>query len=617
MLVPALRDIQERHGYLPAKELELTALRLGLPLYHIQEVASFFPHFRLKPPPAVGTGVCQSMSCHLRGAAEALREAEAACQPEIAAGRLEIKGVSCLGRCDQAPVICLDRHGQAAIHNHFQGGFEPRRFAADLVSLIQRALRGETLPQPLTPDPSPLSTGERGVSRREKPLWQIDTYDSRHGDAPPPYEAVRRFLRTGGPKAVLDALKTSGLVGMGGAAARTAKKWDDVLKAAGQPKYVVCNGDESEPGTFKDRELLLHTPHLVIEGLLIAGLTVGARHGYIYIRHEYPEQIAVVRRTLDEARRQVPEAFRRCELDVFVSPGAYICGEESALLEVIEGKRAQPRNSPPDIRTNGLFDKPTVVNNVETLAWVPAIVLRDQGQWYRDLSLRFFSISGDVHRPGVFEVPMMTTLGELIERHAGGLPEKWKLHAVAASGPSGGFLPCRLDAERLRSTFQSRLPALAARSRTEADRLSAIVAKLLPAEQDRLDIRQLPLDVGLFRAFDLALGAGIVVYGKPPGQCRRLLPLALNCLEFFAKESCGKCVPCRLGCQQLVHLAGSLRTERPPLEAIGTEVRSLARVMEATSICGLGRAASNPLTSFLDYFGDELPASPPPPEHTP
>ena len=305
-------------------------------------------------------------------------------------------------------------------------------------------------------------------------------------------------------------------------------------------------------------------------------------------------------------RKLVPEALRRCEVEVFVSPGAYICGEEVAFWKPLRVAAAQPRNSPPDIRTNGLFDKPTVVNNVETLAWAPAVILRDQGQWYRDTSLRFFSVSGDVQRPGVFEVPTSTTLGELLgAEFAGGMRPSHELHAVAASGPSGGFLPRFLDADRLRQAFQAKLASLTKRSKYEAERLDKVIARLLPAETKQLDVLELPLDVGLFRALDLALGAGIVVYGVEPGQRPRMLRHALNCLEFFEKESCGKCVPCRLGCQQLVHLAGKLN-DAGAKDIVGAAARNLALLMEATSICGLGRAASNPLTSYLDHFGDEL-----------
>jgi NADH:ubiquinone oxidoreductase subunit F (NADH-binding) len=250
------------------------------------------------------------------------------------------------------------------------------------------------------------------------------------------------------------------------------------------------------------------------------------------------------------------------------------------------------------------------VNNVETLAWVPAVVMRQEGKWYRDTSLRFFSVSGDVKTPGVHEVPITVTLGGLIDQCCGGLLPEHELHAVATSGPSGGFLPRLLNAGALRHAFAAKLPALTKRSPRDAERLSGLMERLLPEGKLELEVRELPLDVGLFRALDLALGAGIVVYGRGPKRTPRMLDQALNCLSFFAKESCGKCVPCRLGCQQLLYLAGRLKSGASSAANSAGTVRGLARVMETMSICGLGRAASNPLTSFLDYFGAELEGSP-------
>jgi NADH:ubiquinone oxidoreductase subunit F (NADH-binding) len=457
----------------------------------------------------------------------------------------------------------------------------------------------------------------------ERPLWQIDVYDDRHGAGYGPYDAVRNCLQQRDPEAILKALDAASLFGMGGAAARVGVKWRDVLKAHGDHKYVVCNGDESEPGTFKDRELLLHAPHLVIEGMLLAGLLLRAApgpadsapastdvSGYVYIRHEYGEQIEAVGKAIEEARKQVPEALTLCPLEVFVSPGAYICGEESALLEAIEGRRAQPRNSPPNIRTNGLFDKPTVVNNVETFAWVPAVMLREQGKWYAEQLLRFFSVSGDVQKPGVFESSVNCTLGELIDR-AGGMRDGMTLKAVAPSGPSGGFLPRYLrNVEEMRQALGRGLPSLEKRSKPEFERVKRFLEKGLPAGVDKLDIRQLPLDVALFRSLKLALGAGIVVYGEKAGEKVYMLDHARNCLEFFAKESCGKCVPCRLGCQQLVHLAEDLGDEAASDTArTAALARDLGQVMEATSICGLGRTAAKPLLTVLGYFGAEPPSA--------
>ncbi|HEX5272839.1 MAG TPA: NADH-ubiquinone oxidoreductase-F iron-sulfur binding region domain-containing protein, partial [Gemmataceae bacterium] len=439
------------------------------------------------------------------------------------------------------------------------------------------------------------------------PLWQLDVYDPRHGGTPPPpFEAVRRFMaaraedETKAGKALVSALRDAGLFGMGGAAARTFKKWEDVAQQPGDEKYVVCNGDESEPGTFKDREIFLHAPHTVVEGMLLAGLLTGARRGYIYIRHEYHEQVETVERAIRDAEKAVPEAAAACRLEVFVSPGLYICGEESALIEVIEGHRAQPRNKPPNLAANGLFGKPTLVNNVETFAWVPAILLRPtDGAWAGGNAWRFFSVSGDVARPGVFEVPVTTTLGDLINRLAGGMRDGLTFKAIAPSGPSGGFLPPRVPAGPLRELAATGIPALAKRDARASKRVQAFNDAVLTRCGESLDIFELPLDVQVFRTLGLSLGAGIVIYGEGAKRPLSVLDQARNCLDFFHKESCGKCVPCRLGCQQLAHLVDEVG-QRPAV--VAPAVRELARVMEATSICGLGRAAANPLISVLDYF---------------
>lgn len=595
MIVPALRDIQERYGYLPEEELEFLALRADVPLYRVQEVASFFPHFRLNEPPRVTVGICQSMTCHLRGAAGLLAGMQTAFRDEIEKKTLSIDGVSCLGRCDRAPVACISRHGptrEQCFHDHYGGNRGPE----DLRASIADVLAGGPPPPPDCGPPAAAAV---------RPLWQIDVYDPRHGGTYPPFAVVRQLLTDGTPQAVIDTLKAAGLVGMGGAAARTGKKWQDVRDAPGETKYVVCNGDESEPGTFKDRELLLWAPHLVVEGVLLAGLTLNAKQGYIYLRHEYRRQIETVRQAIRDAERELPEALRRFPLEVFVSPGAYICGEETALLEAIEGRRAQPRNTPPEIRTIGLFDKPTLVNNVETFAWLPATLLKDRGKWYKQAGLRFFSLSGDVQRPGVYEVSSQTTLGQLLREHAGGLSEGLSLQAVASSGPSGGFLPRRLRAAALQQALARNLPGLRERDQKTAARVQSFCDRVLPDGAADLDVLDLELDVALFRALDQALGAGIVVYGERPGKGSAMLGHALNCLEFFAKESCGKCAPCRLGCQQLVELASRLGDHPSPpdrLREIEPTVRTLAQVMEVTSICGLGRVAANPFLTFLDHF---------------
>ncbi|MBI3839276.1 MAG: SLBB domain-containing protein, partial [Planctomycetia bacterium] len=348
-------------------------------------------------------------------------------------------------------------------------------------------------------------------------------------------------------------------------------------------------------GTFKDREILLHKPYLVVEGVILAGLVLGATRGYIFIRHEYAAQIEALRRAIAEAEMQgvcgsqILGQNRSFSVEVVESPGGYICGEQGALIEALEEKRAQPRNRPPQLETNGLWNKPTLLSNVETFAWaVPIAILG--GSWYADQGLngckglRFFSISGDVKRPGAYEVPIGLPLGELLNRCAGGTLDGQPPAAVAPSGPSGGFLPVMLplDGKRLPDTLKATLPPGAT----------------------HLDILDLPLDLALFRQLGLMLGAGIVIYG----QGTDMLDQALNCAEFFRNESCGKCVPCRIGSQKLVEIAEQFahsRGKASDFDSARGIVRELALAMEMTSICGLGVAAPNPLISWMKYFRSE------------
>jgi formate dehydrogenase beta subunit len=403
------------------------------------------------------------------------------------------------------------------------------------------------------------------------------------------------------------ALWTANLLGMGGAGGRAYKKWSEVIAAGGERKYVVCNGDESEPGTFKDRELFLRVPHLVVEGVILAGLLVGAERGYIYIRHEYEEAIEAVRREIAWARQQglcgesILGTRLAFEVEVFVSPGGYICGEQTALIQAIQDERAEPRNRPPELQTNGLWNMPTVLNNVETLAWVPAVVTQGaaDGQWYADQGAakgykgaRFFSVSGDVNRPGVYEVPIGITLGELIDKHCGGIRGGRSLKAVALSGPSGGFLPPRLAAGLFKSAEAARnLQRLAGEGGTE------------------LDIRRLPLELGVTRGLGIMLGAAIVVYAEGAD----LVDQAVGCSQFYQAESCGKCVPCRIGSTKLVEIGQDLQGGKFTAAAIeslrdqqaGT-LAVLARAMGETAICGLGQIAANPLQTLLAHFPDDV-----------
>jgi NADH:ubiquinone oxidoreductase subunit F (NADH-binding) len=393
---------------------------------------------------------------------------------------------------------------------------------------------------------------------------------------------------------ILAELKTANLRGMGGGGFPTRDKWASVRGLPGDVKYAVCNGDESEPGTFKDRELLRRAPHLVIEGITLAGLVAGARQGWIYIRHEYHDEIAAVEEELERARAKQaigPRLFGldlSFEVEVFVSPGGYICGEESALLEAMEDRRAEPRNKPPFIHMEGFKKKPTVLNNVETFSWVPAI-LTHGGPWYRDLGthgatgMRFVSISGDVARPGVYEVPFGQTVRELIFDTAGGMSDGQQLKAVAMSGPSGGFLPTRIPAADCSPAFKTRL----------------VERKVLAPDAAAFDLLDLQLDWGLLKP-DVMLGAAFVVYGDR----RNMAEQALNCTEFYRNESCGKCVPCRIGSQKMAEMLRLLIDGQTPLDL--PLLQELGEVITLTSICGLGQVVYNPIKSVLKYFREDL-----------
>jgi NADH:ubiquinone oxidoreductase subunit F (NADH-binding)/NADH:ubiquinone oxidoreductase subunit E len=576
MIVQALQEIQRKHRYLPRSELKALARRLEVPLYRVQEVASFFPHFRLDdhPPPSLEIRACRDMACHLRGAAGRLAMLEDTCR-QLAPGSSSVSGVSCLGRCDRAPVVLIND--------------EPYSRPAE--ALRQALVASAAGNQPR----SDLDVDQLPNTSRP---WTIDIYAGR-----PRYEAARQFLAHPDHVRIIESLKTADLRGMGGAGVPAHQKWNDVRQAEGSEKFIICNADESEPGTFKDRELLLRTPHLVVEGVILAGLVTRATRGYVFIRHEYPEQARAIRGAIEEAEalglcgpRLGPNG-RAFPIEIFISPGGYICGEQSALVEAMEDHRAEPRNRPPQLETNGLYDKPTLVSNVETFAWAPGIALHG-GDWYASQGQngykgkRFFSIAGDVERPGVYEVPTGMPLGDLIENHAGGMRDGLPLKAVAPSGPSGGFLPARIPVGTLPSGFERRLP-------------ESFKSAALAPDASHLDLRDLWLDLNFFRDLGLMLGAGLVVYGEGVN----MLDQALNALEFFRNESCGKCVPCRIGSQKMVEIASNLTRStynEPALKAIEPLIRDLASTMTLTSICGLGMVAPNPLVSVLQYFQDDV-----------
>jgi NADH:ubiquinone oxidoreductase subunit F (NADH-binding)/NADH:ubiquinone oxidoreductase subunit E len=600
MLVEALFRIQNQSGWLPNAELQALAEQLRVPLYRLEEVSSFFPHFRRQPPPEFEVKVCRDMSCHVHGAGRVLAQLQNFKRDRgLNDKQLIVEGCSCLGRCDRAPIMSVEdqRHSDNQKGSHHGLLLYAAQTPESACAVLENLLAGK----PTSPH------ADSTFPRNSATPWEIDVYA---GAAPEQrYETVRWYLgqSSKSPPAgsateqqladeVLRALETGGLLGMGGAGGRTYKKWQEVRGAQATPKYVVCNGDESEPGTFKDREILLRAPHLVVEGVILGGLVVGAERGIIYIRHEFEEQIDSIRKAIAEAEQlgicgaNILGTGRSFGVEVFVSPGGYICGEQTALIEAISDRRAEPRNRPPELQTNGLWDKPTLLNNVETLAWVPAIVLKEAGKWFAEQGVsgckgrRFFSISGHVNRPGAYEVPIGITLKELICDYAGGVTSGLPIKALALSGPSGGLLPQKMLVEHLGRKFAEK-------------------NQLKPGETfDLLDMR---LDIAIARDMGIMMGAGMVVYADGVD----IVEEALTCLTFFRNESCGKCVPCRIGSQKLVEMATDLKAGRIDtslLSPLQTTVEQLAETMKLTAICGLGTVAPNPMTTLLRHFRDDV-----------
>ncbi|HEX3152710.1 MAG TPA: NADH-ubiquinone oxidoreductase-F iron-sulfur binding region domain-containing protein [Gemmataceae bacterium] len=525
-LIPLLSAVQHERGHLSEATLRDLSRAHNVPLYRLQELVSFYPHFRTAPPPRVELNVCRDMSCWLAGGPECSRQLH-----ELTAPDVEIHEVSCVGRCDRSPTATIN------------GVPVP---AADLEQ-VKRWVA----------DPALIPDLSANLPRR----WSCDPYPT----ATDRYATLDR-ARRGGPSEIagmIATLKESGLRGMGGAGFPAGTKGELVARETRTPKYVICNADESEPGTFKDREILADLPHLVIEGMALSGLGIGANKGILYLRHEYgPEQErfeAELKRAYDLGILGKPDASGwQFDIEVFVSPGGYILGEETALLEALEDNRGEPRNKPPFPGTHGLHGQPTLINNVETLCHATALLANGVDWWKAQgapgfAGLKFIAVSGHVTNPGVYLVPMGTTVRALIEL-AGGMKDGRKLLAFAPGGASSNFLPA-----------------------------------------DRVDV---PLDFAALQKAGSMLGSGALVV---VAEGTDLFGLATNVTRFFRNESCGKCVPCRVGSQKAVEIlegvqAGTMtKTELDLLP-------ELADTMLQTSICGLGQVAVAPALSLLKNF---------------
>lgn len=615
-ILSEMHRIQETFGYLKPEQMREAAEGLDIPVYRMHAVASFFPHFRLSAPPKVTVKVCRSIPCHMAGSGEMLRELSAKKDPNLC-----VEQVSCLGRCDRAPAACVSVISEA------QAGAAHGESERDLYYMSCTTEQVARVADDLLHDREPSVKESRDAELSyPAPDWEIDPY---RDDPSRRYEAIRNLVAArdreaatpaqGTPRWVQDVIKhfeVASLRGMGGGGFPAARKWLDVHNAVERAKarhhsgefeaFVVVNGDESEPATFKDREILLRYPHLMVEAVIAAGLITGATEGFIYVRHEYPEQVEALRKEIVRAEalgvcgRGSRVLGRSFPVSVFVSPGGYICGEQSALIEAMTAHRGEPRLGPPRLGTNGFLDRPTLLSNVETYAWVPYILMNG-GQHYASrgvnswIGRRYFSVCGDVNRPGVYEVPMGLTMREMIygDQYCQGMKGNKPLKAFAPSGPSAGFIP---SSWKLNPGMKAWQDIAGRRGLNPASGL--------------MDLMDMELELDLFRALSPthALGAGVIVFAEG----RDMVEPAVNALEFFRNESCGKCVPCRVGSKKLANLGINMREGRVQADKWNELTKrtgvidQLEQALGLMSICWLGRSVPVPLRTLIEHFPEDV-----------
>lgn len=515
LLIEHLHLIQDHYGHLSVAHLNALADEMRLAQSEVYEVATFYAHFDVvkdgeTPPPALTIRVCDSLSCELAGA-QALKSA---LEDGLDPAKVRVLRAPCMGRCDTAPVLEIG-------HNHID-------FATP--EKVEAAIAAD--------DTHPHMTDYQDLA----------AYRATGG-----YEQLVSLRQDGDWAAVQDLVNQSGLRGLGGAGFPSGKKWGFVRAAEG-PRYLAVNGDEGEPGTFKDRYYLERTPHLFLEGMLIAAWAVEADTCFIYMRDEYPVVLKILANEIAalEAAGLVPEGY----IDLRRGAGAYICGEESAMIESIEGKRGLPRHRPPYVAQVGILDRPTLVHNIETLHWI-ARVCREGPEVLSSVEkngrvgLRSYSVSGRVANPGVHLLPAGSTITDIIEA-AGGMAEGHVFKAYQPGGPSSGLLPASLN--------------------------------------------DVPLDFDTLQPHGTFIGSAAVVVLSDQDRVR---DAALNMLRFFEDESCGQCTPCRTGCGKAVQLMQADKWDQPLLN-------DLCDVMQDASICGLGQAAPNPIRLTMKHFSEEV-----------
>ena len=515
LLIEFLHLIQDKYGYLSAQHLCALAEELKISMAEVYEVASFYAHFDIvkedeTPPPQITIRVCDSLSCELAGAEKLREELKKGLDPK----EVRVVRAPCMGRCDAAPTLELG-------HNHID------RASTDKVQAA-------------------ISEGHFHCSIPEYERFQ--KYFSLGG-----YQTLLNLRLEGNWEDIQNKILASGLRGLGGAGFPSGKKWGFVRMNEG-PRFIAVNGDEGEPGTFKDRFYLERTPHLFLEGMLIAAWAVEAEKAYIYMRDEYPAVLKILKEEITALEQAgiVEPGY----IELRRGAGAYICGEESAMIESIEGKRGLPRHRPPFVAQVGLFGRPTLVHNVETLHWI-ARICREGPEILNSVEkngrkgLRTYSVSGRVKDPGIYLLPAGSTILDIIDA-AGGMMKGHTFKAYQPGGPSSGLLPSKLN--------------------------------------------DVPMDFDTLQPYDTFIGSAAVVILSDKYSARAA---ALNMLKFFEDESCGQCTPCRVGCEKAVKLMEKKEWDTELLEEV-------CKTMVDASICGLGQAAPNAIKSTIKYFNDEI-----------
>ena len=554
----ALHAVNDRVGWISPGALNYVGKRLSMAAADVYSVATFYALFSTNMRPKRIVHVCTDIACMARGSKEVCADLEKRLGP---AGAMNgWKHSPCLGVCERAPAAMAVEAGDPP-HEHLIG---PATVDEVVLALKDgpHALAAEAPPIMAVPQ-----AGQEGLMLLKR-VGQVDPESIDDYIAKDGYAGLKRAFEMGSGK-VISEVKDSKLMGRGGAAFPAGIKWESTAKQPATPRYLVCNADESEPGTFKDRAILEGDPFALIESMTIAGYAIGAERGYIYLRGEYPRAHRLLQNAIDRARGRgflgdnVMGKGWQFELEIRRGAGAYICGEETAIFNSIEGYRGEPRSKPPFPFEAGLFGKPTVVNNVETLCNVPLIMQMGGAEYARigtegSTGPKLFCVSGNLVRPGVYEVPFGATLGDILTM-AGGVPEGRKLQAVLLGGAAGGFV--------------------------------------------RADELHIPLTFEGARENKTTLGSGVVLAFDDTVDLPAIL---LRIARFFRDESCGQCVPCRVGTVRQEEALLRIARNRRDTAATGRDVgllRDVGLVMKDASICGLGQAAWNAVESAIDRLG--------------